>query len=441
MALIDEFKDDLDGLSQLLNDWMRGCITASEHLNHEAQQTDSARGDLDQAMHKATNQAASLHQSGTELQKATGGLGTQLQQTAASLEKALEVAGQSCEHKQQDLSRRAEDMRSAATGAGTALAAQHQAVGGAYDKSKAARASYLDHTNQHHSVSHQFLNDSQSQLGGHYSRFEGGAHSAQGQFSTLSGELDHHLQGSVVPTSQTSSEFLANDFKTKLSSMVQQRLHTTLEQVKGYQSHVQTVDGEIAGTVKAASTVIQELTGEFPGKVMSRVGDPILRRVEDLIANQVINLGETIAGASISAATAGAFPVLKVVERSLKLLLNVVNYAQTGQLLADDPGAYEDITDTKARLAQARATGKGGADRLASIIDKGIVQLDSQLVGVQVAATSAAAMAQHVAQQALEAGQEFIESILCPLCGTECVPDDSGGIDGSGQFMGASEAG
>ncbi|MBX3171423.1 MAG: hypothetical protein KF760_28705 [Candidatus Eremiobacteraeota bacterium] len=436
MSLLDEFKDDLDGLSQLLNDWMRGCTTASDHLDHEAQQADAARGDLDQAMHNATSRAASLQQSGTEFQKATGGLGTQLQQTAASLEKALEQAGQACEEKQKDLSRRADDMKSAAAGAATALAAQHQAVGAAFEQSKAARASYLDHTNQHHAVSHQFLSDGQAQLGNHYSKFEGGAHSARGQFATMTGELDQHLQGSVAPASQASSNFLANDLKNSLSTMVQQRLHSTMEQLKGYQTHVQTVDGELAGTARATVTVIQELTGEFPGKVMNMVGNPILLRVENLVANQVINLGETIAGASISAATAGAFPVLKVIERSLKLLLHVVNYAQTGQLLADDPGAYEDISATRARLAQAGATGKGAEGGLAHLIDQGIVQLDDALVGVQVAATSTAAMVQHVAQQALEAGEEFIQSILCPLCGTECVPDQSGEIDSSGQLIG-----
>lgn len=421
MSLIDLFKDDLGSLSDFLKEWMRDSGATAGNLDHEASQTEAAHGELDQALNNATGRAASLQQAGQELRKASTQLGSQLTETSNSLKTALEAAAQSCESRQQEVSRSAHEMGGAAATSGTLLEARHEAVGVSFQNSSTARAHYSENTQRHHSTAHQFLSDTQTQVKTNYGKFEVGAQSASSQLNTLTGELGQHLTGKVAPTSKISSDFLANELKTSLETMVRERLQSTLTDLKGYQGKVQHVGGELASAGLAAQTIVQELTGAFPGKVMSRVGDPILSRAWDLGVNQVVTLGETIAGASISASVAGAFPVLKVVERSLALLLNVVNLSQTGQLLSDDPSEYENIEETRERLKGAGGSGQSVNPGLTGLIDQQIMQLDGVLVGVGMAAAQAKGMVDHVAQQGLQAGQQFLEAILCPSCKTECV--------------------
>lgn len=425
-SIIEEFSHDLDGLAELLGQWMRASLDHEQQANEHnlrfqklksqleesqrrlSQQGDDWEAEVQQQVHRRGEWRQQIHEQGQGMLRFGSALDSRIQACRQQLVEQLQ-------HLHEQLNQGKDSLHRGAT-----------AMQEGFVRAEQSREGYQAQTEQHFSRSQEFLGQSRQAIGQRLGRIQASAGETRATMVRFGGHLSERLQGDLRPRSQQFAQWHQDDWLRAREHELQQRLASTLEHLGGYRSKTEGLAGEVEALGSAVVQLSQRLAQEFPETVRQEAVVPLTNLAQDLCVHYLVKtLGEVLAGAGISAACVGAMPVLKVVSASLKLLLNITSLAQTGQLMADRPEDYEEVASESIAASQATSGQTLQADfRVVDFVDAAVGQLDSALQQVEREGTQAVDRLREVAVEQGARLEQFVRELFCPICGAQCETAD-----------------
>lgn len=420
-ALLNEIQTDETELAEVLQRWIAGANSNSESLTAHSLQVDQSQANLEGALHKVQQQAVNLHAGANQLAQSSQRMISDLTGAQKNLSQDLERAADFCQKLQMDLTRKAKDLEGEAQAAARALVALHGSLGVSMDTAGKSRQNYAQATQGQHRAAHEFLGSSRTRVSEHGSKMETVSRSAASQLTTFHGELDLHLKQPIKAATDATGNYLSGDLSRTLTEMVRARLQTTLAQVNQLTGGVQKFTGEFGPTAKAMGKLAGDVARDIPEMVRRRAVEPIVNTGRDLVVRQLVNTMEAIlVGVGLSTAMVGAMPVLKVVSAALRLMMDLTNLIQHGELRKDQADKYIDDPIELAKSLGVNATGQNVRPGLADLVDSGVLKVDGSLALVALTAQKMKDELQDMVNRGAEAAKEFIEDLFCPICHSQC---------------------
>ncbi|MFN8611513.1 MAG: hypothetical protein U0931_28460 [Vulcanimicrobiota bacterium] len=420
-ATLNRLETDEDQLADVLQRWIAAAHSNTDNLTHQSQNVDVAHSDLNAALNHANQKAGELHNQANHLNTSAQTMINDLTSAEKNLAQDLDAGANQCQKYQSDLCNRAHELETEAGTASRLLAAAHASVGAAVNSAGQSRQAYSQATQGHHQAAHSFLDQSKTHLSQHGTKIQGSSHAAAGQLGTFHSELDHHANVPVKSSVNDTVHFLSNDYHKNLSDMVTQRLQATLAEVNKLTGGVNHFSGEFSPLGQQVQKLATDVAKDMPDMLKKQGVDPVVNTAKDLVVRQLVNTAESILiGVGLSTALVGAMPVLKVVSAALRAMMNLTNLIQHGELMPDEADKYVDDPVELAKSLQSHGVGQNVKPGLADLVDQAVLKVDGSLALVVKTAQSMKDEVQNMVNQGAQAAKEYIEELLCPLCGAHC---------------------